>query len=149
MNKERGEKLEKPVENIKNSIDPIAKIEKLIENIKNPISPIENLEELMGNIDKLIDNTKQLIENIKNPRVKVVLILQDNPNIKTKEYYLNRVAFWFNKQVPNAVHGATEVKTLDKSHRLIVSVDEKHFKEFKKYIKETNPNIICLLAAEE
>lgn len=145
MNKEIAKKLEKPVKNIENPIDPIANIEELIANIENPISPRKNIEELMGNIDKLIDNTKQLIENIKNPRVKVELILQNPPNIKTKNY-LKELAFLFNDQVQGAVHGAIEVKTLDESCRLIVSVDEAHFEAFKKYIREKDLNIICLLA---
>ncbi|NLG06794.1 MAG: hypothetical protein GX559_03820 [Candidatus Pacebacteria bacterium] len=146
MNKERGENLGNPVGKLAKPIeDPIANIEKLIKNIKNPI---ENVEELTGNIDELIDNTKQLIESIKKPRVNVELILQNSPNTNTQEY-LNELTFLFNKQVPNAVHGATEVKTLDKSHRLIVSVEEAHFKEFKKYIREKDLNIICLLAVEK
>lgn len=135
MNKERGKELVKPIE------DPITNIEKLIKNIKNPIANIENIE----NIEKLIENTKNLIENIKNPRVNVELILQDRPNNKNKKY-LNKLAFLFNEQAPGAIHGATEVETLDKSCRLIVSVDKAQFEEFKKYIRETDLNIICLLA---
>ena len=144
MSKEIAKNLENPVENIGNPIDPIANIEKLIDKIKKPISP----EERMGNVDELIDNTKQLIESIKKPRVKVELILQNSPNTNTQEY-LNELALLFNKQVPGAVHGATEVTTLDKFSRLIVSVEEAHFKEFKKYIREKDLNIICLLAVGE
>ena len=134
-----------PIANIKDQIDPMAVIEVL--RMQNQINPIANIKELIVNIEELIDNTKKLIENIKNPRVKVKLVLQNCPDIQTKQH-LNELAFSFNTRVPGTVHSPVEVKTTDGSYRLTVLVDETHFKEFKKYIEENDKDIICVFAAE-
>lgn len=75
------------------------------------------------------------IENIENPIVKVDLIAMKASSIED-EVHLNNIIFFFNAQVPGAIHTTEEVKTLDKSYRLKIEVDKEHLEEFKTYMKE-------------
>ena len=91
---------------------------------------------------------KERRENLENPIIKVEVILQHCPNIEDEEL-LNTIVFAFKNQVPGAVHTTEEMKTLDKSYRLKVSVDKKYLNDFKDYLKKENKDIICLSPVEQ